>query len=517
MFSLLGDFYSGQSPGASFLSILSAYAVPFLFLLLILAILDGISGGLGQSLVTAVRSLSKSPSKSRVDKLQSITFPVLPFEEGSQTQNQEAFGYPEDRVGLSVWHRVDAELHPFKSPRHGFWWNRHSGKALAILLHAAEYPEHLQHRDLKFFATSIAPFLGVSREAIQGSALPWPSFMTDDGTPLELSWDWGTTDGPPTIRYSIEPIGLYAGSSLDPGNLMAGPAFQDELLRSLADMRLEWFQHFKAFFDVRSDETGFVRDAADHNTSIFYAFDLSPTEVTAKAYFFPKARAQIKGQSNLEILSQAIRAAPYSTEDNLKAWDMFCDFSADLGGRALEYEMLAIDLIDPFESRLKIYFRCRETTFNSVIDIMTVGGRIKNPKLHHGLEDLKRLWNALFDIGDDTGPETSLRTVDHRTAGILYNIEFRLGELHPVAKIYLPVRHYASSDKAVMQGLNRYFQHHQRGKYMPKYVNAMHKLFSQKAMGTSTGVHTYIGCTIRPNGTLRVVSYFKPGIPEFRT
>ncbi|KAI0441401.1 aromatic prenyltransferase [Xylaria telfairii] len=300
--------------------------------------------------------------------------------------------------------------------------------------------------------------------------------MTDDGTPLELSWDWGTKDGPPTIRYSIEPIGLHAGSSLDPHNLIAGPAFQEHLLRSLVDMRLEWFQYFKEFFDVRNDEAGFVQDAADHNSSIFYAFDLSPTEVTAKTYFFPKMRAQVTGMSNLEVLSQAIRTAPYSTEDNLKAWDMFCDFSSDLSSKALEYEMLAIDLIDPFESRLKIYFRSRETTFNSVINIMTVGGRIKNPNLYQGLEDLRRLWNALFDIDTNSGPEDSLRTVGHRTAGLLYNIEFRLGELYPVAKIYLPVRHYASSDEAVIQGLNHYFQHHGRGKYMPNYVKAMQML-----------------------------------------
>ncbi|KAI1163401.1 aromatic prenyltransferase [Nemania serpens] len=300
--------------------------------------------------------------------------------------------------------------------------------------------------------------------------------MTDDGTPLEVSWDWGTNDGPPMIRYSIEPIGLYAGSSLDPGNMIAAPAFQEQLLHSLGNMRLDWFQHFKEFFDVRNEEAGFVRDTGDHNTSIFYAFDSSPTEITAKVYFFPKIRARATGKSSLEVLSQAIHAAPHSTNDMLKSWDMFCDFSSNPGGQALEHEMLAIDLISPLESRLKIYFRCRETTFNSVINIMTVGGRIKNPKLYQGLEDLNRLWNALFHTDADVPPEQSLPKVDHRTAGILYNIEFRLGDTYPVAKIYLPVRHYSRSDEAVIQGSNLYFQHHQRGKYMPSYAKAMRAL-----------------------------------------
>ncbi|KAI1121821.1 tryptophan dimethylallyltransferase-domain-containing protein [Nemania abortiva] len=509
----LGDLVSGQSPVISFLSILPAYFISFLFSLLVLAILNVVHGSWLTSAMKVLRRLRRDTPEPHLHRLQlAPTSPEVTIEKESQLRNHLDSRSLYDSVELLIWHRVDAELEPFKSSHHRFWWSKHSGKSLAVLLHAAEYSDHLQYRDLKFFATSVAPYLGVSRETIEGSAPPWPSFMTDDGTPLELSWDWGTKDGPPTIRYSIEPIGLYAGSSLDPSNLIAGPAFQEQLTQSAVEMRLEWFDHFKEFFNGNDGECGFVQDAEDHNTSIFYAFDLSPTEVTAKAYFFPKMRARAKGQSNLEVLSEAIQAAPHSNTNNLEAWGMFYDFSSEV---ALEHEMLAIDLIDPLESRLKIYFRCRETTFNSVINIMTVGGRIRNPKLYQGLEDLRRLWNALFHVDADAPPERALREVNHRTAGILYNIEFRLGEQYPVAKIYLPVRHYSNSDAAIIQALNIYFQHHQRGKYMPKYVNAMRALFSPKSMQATPGVHTYIGCAIRPNGTLRVVSYFKPGIPEF--
>jgi DMATS type aromatic prenyltransferase len=477
MFCLLGDLGSGQSPIISYVSTLPAYFVPFLFSLLILATLNVVHGGWLPSVMKTVRSLYRDTPELHLHRLQLAPIsPASPVEKESKTQNKWSRHSSYDLVELLVWYRVNAELKIFKNTHHRFWWSKHSGKSLAILLHAAGYSEHLQFRDLKFFATTIAPYLGVSREDIEGDLPRWPSFMTDDGTPLELSWDWGTNDGPPTIRYSIEPIGLHAGSSLDPNNVIAGQAFQEQLLHSPVKMRLEWFQHFKKFFNVHDDEAGFVQDAEDHNTSIFYAFDLSPTEVTVKAYFFPKIRARAKGQSNLEVLAQAIKAAPHSTGDNLEAWDMFHDFSSELGSRALEYEMLAIDLIDPLESRLKIYFRSRETTFNSVINIMTIGGRIRNPKLYQGLEDLRRLWNSLFQIDGDTSPDQSLPKVGHRTAGILYNIEFRLGEQYPVAKIYLPVRHYSSNDEAIIQGLNQYFHHHQRGKYIPNYVNAMRAL-----------------------------------------
>jgi DMATS type aromatic prenyltransferase len=378
--------------------------------------------------------------------------------------------YPE----LSIWQRVNSELDSFESVHHRFWWTRHTGKALAIFLYHARYPADVQYRNLEFFVEVVAPHLGISLELVESGTPIWPSFMTDDGTPVEISWDWGTTDAPPTIRYSVEPIGLHAGTSVDPGNLTAGPAFQEQLARSLPMMRLEWFHHFQAFFGIPIVNEGeFHEDTRDHNSSIFYAFDCSETDITPKVYFFPKSRAKASGQSNLDVLFQAMRTAPHVTEGNFKAGDILHAFCASVGSNLLEHEMLAIDLIDPLRSRLKMYFRCRETTFNSVINIMALGGRIRNPKLYEGLVDLHRLWTALFGVSAVDQP---LRAVEHRTSGILYNVEFRLGEALPVAKIYLPVRHYSASDEAVIRGLNDYFKGRQKGKYMDDYIKAMSTL-----------------------------------------
>ena len=390
-----------------------------------------------------------------------------------QVHNEKVSRYPCYPVELSIWHEVDSELKGSENIHQHFWWSRHSGKALAVLLHNARYPPDIQYRDLKFFAQVVSPYLGVSHEAgIDGGTSPWPSFMTDDGTPLELSWDWGTKDSLPTIRYSIEPIGLDAGTSLDPYNLAVGPAFQDQLVRALPEMRLELFRHFMSFFNSYIEHEAAPKD--DHQSSIFYAFDLAATEITAKVYFFPKMRAMACGQSNQEVILQAINTIPGVSNDDMAACGIFNDFTSDKVNKDLEYEMLAIDLINPTKSRLKIYFRSRETTFNSVINIMTLGGRIRNSKLYSGLVDLHRLWKALFGARGPLDQPLSYST--HRTAGILYNVEFRLGESVPVAKIYLPVRHYSISDAAVIQGLNDYFQYRQRGKYMPDYVKAMSTL-----------------------------------------
>ncbi|KAI1825302.1 aromatic prenyltransferase [Xylaria intraflava] len=294
--------------------------------------------------------------------------------------------------------------------------------------------------------------------------------MTDDGCPIELSWDWGTSDREPTIRYSVEPIGPHAGTSLDPNNSLAGSVLQNDLNRALPQMKLEWFYYFRDFFDDRGGDQS-AKDTSGHKTSIFYAFDLADREITAKVYFFPKYRAMSRHQSNLEVLIQGINNAPGSTPEKLQALTMFSDFSNDPFSKDIEYEMLAIDLIDVSESRFKIYFRCRETSFDSVVNVMTLGGRIKHSKMAEGLENLRQLWGGLF--GDSLSSSEPLREVNHRTAGILYNVEFRLGDHFPVAKIYLPVRHYSRSDGAVMQALDDYFQAHQRGSYMGAYTRVM--------------------------------------------
>lgn len=411
---------------------------------------------------------------------------------------------------LSVWNQVNSELDISENPHHRFWWSRHSGRALAVLLHNAGYPPDIQYRDLKFFAQVVAPHLGASHKtSAKGGTPSWPSFMTDDGTPIELSWDWGTKDSSPVIRYSIEPIGLQAGSSLDPFNLVAGPKFQDQLVHSLPEMRLELFRHFISFFNGHIDENLESKgDEGDHQSSIFYAFDLAETGITAKVYFFPKMRASLSGQSNLQVISEAINTIPGVKNEDLEAFRIFCDFTSDEANKDLEHEMLAIDLINPAKSRLKIYFRSRDTTFNSVINIMILGGRLGNPRLYLGLVDLHWMWRALFGV---TGSlDQPLGDSTHRTAGILYNVEFKPGDTVPVVKIYLPVRHYSSSDAAVIRGLNDYFQYRQRGKYMPDYVKTMSTLFPTGLMRKQSGVQTYVGCAIKPDGTLRVVSYFKP-------
>ena len=370
----------------------------------------------------------------------------------------------------SVWLQVDSEVRELQSVHQRYWW-RHSGYPLAILLCNASYSVGSQYQYLKFFASVVASSLGVTPGAA-GDQLSWPSFMTDDGIPIELSWDWGTGDKSPTIRYSIEPVGLNAGTSLDRYNQYAASKFHCSLLGALPGVSLEWFDHFKENFDCDDCSNRQVQEG--HCSQVFYAFDLTEPNVTSKAYFFPAPKARANRQTKLAAISQAITAAPHCTAENLRAFSTFEEYASEPNNATLELEILAIDLIEPLKSRFKVYFRSRDTNFSSVIRVMTLGGRVNPEGLEKGLDNLRHLWNAVLEVDNDL--DKPLQQTDHQTAGILYNVEFKLGSHLPATKIYIPVRHYASSDERVINGLNAYLQYHKKNRSMPDYVRALDSL-----------------------------------------
>ncbi|KAL2798936.1 aromatic prenyltransferase [Aspergillus keveii] len=391
---------------------------------------------------------------------------------------------------------------------HGQYWWQTSGDLLAALLHDANYPPTSQHHILTFFGRTIAPYMG---QAYNPLSPQWRSFMTDDHHPIELSWDWHTGRKPPTVRFSIEPVGLQAGTSLDPDNSHADTVFRKALLKALPETNMEWFHHFDHELAPVHRGDGLMEG---HPSKLFYAFDLTAKSITAKAYFFPSFKARETCQSNLQVMAVAIVRAPYCTpsSNQLRSLHVFEDFVRDTSTPQLEMDMLAIDMEDPSTSRLKIYFRNRASSFASVRQMMTLGGRIANPAMERGLHNLRRLWNAM--LGQDGIPDdqplvpAAEGSTNHRTAGLLYNVELPAGTTEPKVKIYIPVRHYASSDECVMSAIHAYMECVAgNGNGLEYgYAETMQRLFRPDAM-QQRGLHTYIGCSVQAGGDLRVVSY----------
>lgn len=192
-----------------------------------------------------------------------------------------------------------------------------------------------------------------------------------------------------------------------------------------------------------------------HNSTTFWAFDLIEKGASVKAYFFPGAAAHATGRTNLQAILEAVASAPGYSPRDFPSLGIYTDFAARDSSIGHEMDMLALDL-EPLErSRLKIYFRDRRTDFASVRENMSLGGLVAEPNLDKGLLRLRKLWDAFFDTAG-IADEIPLPHVDHRTAGILYNVEFRFRKRLPLVKVYIPVRHYAQNDAYISEALSVY-------------------------------------------------------------
>ncbi|KAF2202543.1 aromatic prenyltransferase [Delitschia confertaspora ATCC 74209] len=422
----------------------------------------------------------------------------------SSTKSPSSSRSPSSGGDTSILELATANLPP-QNTHSQFWWTA-AGRTLALMLHYAGYCPVAQYQHLLYFANSIAPFLGPARKD-EKESVQWLSFMTDDGTPIELSWDWGNKRKSPAIRFSIEPVGLDAGTQLDLYNREVGGKFHCTLKETLPNADYEWCDHFIKRFcaDEDLEKISAKRKTA---TQIFYAFDLNGNDIIPKVYFFPGIRAETLGQTTLESISEAVRSAPHCAPDNLEAFSVLEKFFTDSSAGPLELEMLAADLIRPVDSRLKIYFRSRNTRFSSVANIMSLNNAIASESFAKGLQNLRKLWDLVFDRkeSDDEPLENTL----HRTAGILYYAQFRLGDELPSIKIYLPVRHYAACDGKVVRGLKEFLVESRADDHVMNYEAFLESAFSRSALEEDRGVHTYLGCSINSDGSLKLISYINP-------
>ncbi|KAI9683052.1 MAG: hypothetical protein M1822_006245 [Bathelium mastoideum] len=375
---------------------------------------------------------------------------------------------PEARASVAQGTEIDARRVvainrvPAEEANQSFW-SDYVGRSLAILLQHAGYHEESQRKHLRFFKDIIAPHLGAPLSS-------WKSFMTDDGNPVELSWEWSVDDQEPRVRYSIEPIGPHTGTKLDPFNTAVIRDFDQALARALPEADMTWYEHFARFFSCSTTDS-ISRESQGHATHRFYAFDLVDDDITAKAYFFPGFKARELRVAILDLISQSISSAPQWFSYGARALAAFQAFGAQ---KQLEYDMVAIDLVKPRESRIKIYYRCRETAFESVVDCLTLSGLVTFPALSQGIQDLRVFWNALFQKGDQS--QIPLPTVNHRTAGILYNVELRPNYTSPVVKMYIPVRHYCNSDQHVVQTLSSFLRSKVSDRSAEAYTKVMQSL-----------------------------------------
>lgn len=363
-------------------------------------------------------------------------------------QNQKSMVSESSWMKTLVFQTIDFENDP-PLDHHGMSWWRSSGHALAILLRKAGYSTQSQRRLLSFFR-AIVPSLG---SAFEFETPQWRSFMTDDYNPIEISWDWPTGGKPPKIRFSIEPVGAHAGTLDDPENMYAASQLLETLNCLLPSTNMMLLAHFRQHLIDTLRATGLI---GGHSSKEFYGFDLGENGTMSKACLFPCFRAHQAGRGTFDLILDAIQTIPNILQENLQALEIIRDYVHDPVNSATEIEMVAIDLVDLAECRFKIYFRIRNTSFASVKHTMTLGSRVTLPGMGDGLNHLRELYGSLLDYSQSMKADSvQLPVRDHRTAGILYNVEFKVGSSTPKVKAYLPVRHYGKNEEAIISALEK--------------------------------------------------------------
>ena len=366
-----------------------------------------------------------------------------------------------------AWSRSKIEHKAELSDRHSrFWWHT-VGYTLAALFEAAEYRQEVQIQHLSFFLEQCAPHLGECYSQEENKYGSWKSFMTDNNCPVEISWDWGWNEQEPTVRYSLEPINRSAGTVQDPLNRDAASRMLSRLQEKyqLGDRRL--FDHFsEGILDHGSN----YQEVKKHNSEVFLAFDLDGPNVNVKAYFIASRKASLEKRSDFDIIFESIRKLPGYETDIEPA---MCDLTgfmkvAERRKWPLEAEGLGIDCVEVAKARYKIYLRHRDWTFDSIENVVTLGGRLHSDDVASSLKELRELWSALLSNGL-VKPDDCARINGHRTGGILYNFEIRPNRELAVPKVYLPVRHHVANDSQVLEATLAFLERKSRGGSAPSY------------------------------------------------
>ncbi|KAF2201395.1 aromatic prenyltransferase [Delitschia confertaspora ATCC 74209] len=397
------------------------------------------------------------------------------------------------------------------------FWNCRLQPILSRMLSASGSSLTETESQLDFFSQCVSPYLG-KRPPRFGIRHPsWHSFMTDDGTPIELSWSWSENDTDmemlPAVRYSIEPLANRSKRDTPSSNVYGNEVFLQKASVCCTDVDMSWYQLLSDVLIQKEQSFPKGRSSTgERESQIFWAFDLQGSQRLLKVYYVLNARAESMECSKLDLLMQAVSKLSLDSS-MLAALENFRSF-VESSPDDLEIEMLGFDCIDPMKSRIKIYFRSRKTCFDEVCRIMSLGGK-SNFVDRGALQPLKQLWYSVLSLDPGMPTSRSLPEKNHRTAGILYYYELRPGSTSVKTKVYIPVRHYGINDHKIAEGLSGFLKSRNTKLKNCDYIEILKKTWPRRSLEKGLGLHTYVTCAISKAGKLNVTTYFNPEL--FRT
>lgn len=178
--------------------------------------------------------------------------------------------------------------------------------------------------------------------------------------------------------------------------------------------------------------------------------------------------------------------------------------------------MAAVDDVSPAESRLKFYFQTPYTSFASVREVLTLGGRVKTSE--ESLQHLRSLIAAVVGVDSTYPEEEDVRPVVQESfidlpapvSGFGYYFDIAPGSELPAIKLYLPMHHYGKDDLTLAKGITGWMKANGRGQYCDRYMTMLERIASHRHLEDKKGIQSYVACLIKKSGELDITTYVDP-------
>ncbi|KAJ7575923.1 aromatic prenyltransferase [Mycena floridula] len=380
-----------------------------------------------------------------------------------------------------------------------------TGKPLEHFLKWADYPDQIRQSYTAFYQRHIVPELGGHPRSS-----PFLSYMTDDHTPIELSYIFDAA-GIPTIRFAIDPVRRQqTGGQV----LEFFEDFQQLKPFMSSDTDLHWCQICIEELTITFSSPADAPTKARYPSQYFAGFDLSHDSIAMKAYFMPEAVSAVTGTSKIDLVYNVVRRVSSNSGID-SGWEKLLGFFQFLPQRLFpSIEIVAVDCVPSHRNRIKIYVRAPCASLSTIKLFMTLDGSLDTSKT---LDLVSMFWNSLFPgLDDDEEPNVGEERLRHPTSGLLFYYELRPDHAIPFPKLYLPIRHLCNDENEVVNAVSKLYLSMDKPMESEKYralfneVLFIMKSSHQRRLDERTGLHTYVTFAAKPSRIPEVTVYFNP-------
>ncbi|CAJ2502749.1 Uu.00g101430.m01.CDS01 [Anthostomella pinea] len=408
-----------------------------------------------------------------------------------------------------------------------YWWKT-TGRDLANMLHAAQYPETTQRVFMSYYRDNLCPLMGGDPNA--GDEANLKSWVWDGSTHECFELKGSMKD--PEVRFVVDFSQLRPVEWANP----LSPAVTDAAIASFAARAPvfddTWYQALKEYMDCSHLDVQRQRDLvahAGHMSPFLIGFDITRETpqpgmlpIMGKVYFLPCFLAAAHGKTRFEVICASIRQLPdVSSRTNiLSALRMIEEY---LASKPKEWQngamFLATDFVSPDKARLKIYLRCPGTSFDAIWDYFTLGGRIT------GVESAKEEYRQFIDVlasgaeaqleqgSGGSGP--GLETASRRKLTTVY---FAISDEHPfpAPKVAFYARNFAANDAVVARSLDGWRQKFGWGDGDKSIQDLVGGSLTHRKLDEKPGIFTFIGLAKKDpsKAGLSIQTYLCPELYE---